>query len=72
MITVKSSQKLFTEEEISRLTGICALHLREFARHKHLGSIVRAASAKDEQAETLRFTNSELSVLCALLPRCQH
>lgn len=70
MITVKSSQKLFTEEEISHLTGICAEHLREFARGKHLGSLVLAAGG--EQAEFLRFTNSDLSVLCALLPRCQH
>ena len=72
MITVKSSQKSFSEEEISRLTGICAEHLREVARNKHLGSIVRAAGAGGEQAEFLRFTNWDLSVLSALLPRCQH
>jgi hypothetical protein len=70
MITVKSSQKLFTEEEISHLTGICAEHLREFARSKHLGSLALAAGGG--QAEFLRFTNSDLSVLCTLLPRCQH
>jgi len=72
MITVRSSQKIFTEEEISSLTGICTEHLREVARSKHLGSIVRAASVAGEETELWRFTPSDLSVLSALLPRCQH
>ena len=72
MVTVKSSQKIFTEEEISRLTGICIEHLHGVARSKHLGSMVRAAEAAEEQAERLLFTNADLSILAALFPRCQH
>ena len=40
MVAVKSSQKLFTDEEISRLTGICMDHLPGVARSKRLGSKV--------------------------------
>jgi hypothetical protein len=72
MVTVKSSQKLFTDEEISRLTGICIDHLHGVARSKHLGSIARAAEAAGEQAEHWLFTISDLSVLAALFPRCEH
>jgi hypothetical protein len=72
MVVVKSSQKLFTDEEISRLTGICMDHLHGVARSKHLGSIVRAATAAGEQAERWLFTNSDLNVLAALFPRCEH
>ncbi len=72
MITVKSTQKTFTEDEISRLTGICSDHLRAMARTRHLGSIVRAAGAAGGQAESLLFTSSDLSVLTALFPRCEH
>jgi hypothetical protein len=72
MVTVKSSQKLFTDEEISRLTGICMDHLHGVARSKHLGSIVRAATAAGEQAEQWLFTNSDLSVLATLFSRCEH
>ena len=39
MITVKSTQKIFTEDEISILTGICTEHLRAVARSKHLGRL---------------------------------
>jgi hypothetical protein len=35
--TIRSSQKLFTEEEVSGLTGICLEHLRNVARSKRLG-----------------------------------
>ena len=45
MLTIKSSQKLFTEDEVSGLTGICLDHLRNFARSRHLGFIARAAEA---------------------------
>ncbi len=72
MITVKSTQKIFTEDEISRLTGICAEHLHAVARSKHLGSIVRAAEAAGDHAERWLFTNADLSVLTTLFPRCQH
>ena len=72
MVTVKSSQKLFTDEEISRLTGICMNHLHGLARSKHLGSIVRAAEAAGEQAERWLFTSSDLSVLTTLFRRCEH
>jgi hypothetical protein len=72
MVTVKSSQKIFTEEEISRLTGICVEHLRAVARSKHLGSIARGAEAAGEQPERWHYTNTELSVLTALYRRCEH
>jgi hypothetical protein len=72
MVTVKSNQKLFTDEEISRLTGICLDHLHGLARSRHLGSIVHAAEAAGEQAEHWLFSNSDLSVLATLFPRCEH
>jgi hypothetical protein len=72
MITVKSTQKIFTEDEISHLTGICTEHLRAVARSKHLGSFVRAAGAAGGQAERWLFTNTDLSVLTALFSRCEH
>ena len=72
MITVKSTQKVFTEDEISRLTGICTEHLLAVARSKHLGSIVRAAGAAGGSAERWLFSHTDLSVLTALLPRCEH
>jgi hypothetical protein len=72
MVTVKSSQKIFTEEEISGLTGICREHLRDLARRKHLGSLARAAGVGGDQADRLLFTNSDLMVLAVLVPRCHH
>ncbi|PYU30301.1 MAG: hypothetical protein DMG28_19220 [Acidobacteria bacterium] len=72
MVKIKSSQKLFTEEEVSGLTGICLEHLHALARTKHLGFIARAAEAAGEQAEKWLFTNSDLMVLAVLCPRCQH
>jgi hypothetical protein len=69
MVTVKSSQKIFTDEETSRLTGICLEHLHGVARSKHLGSVVRAAGS---QGERRMFTNSDLNVLAVLQPRCEH
>ncbi len=72
MVKIKSSQKLFTDEEVSGLTGICLEHLHALARTKHLGFIARAAEAAGEQAEKLLFTNSDLMVLAVLCPRCQH
>jgi phage gp46-like protein len=70
--TIPYGQKLFTEDEVSRLTGICLEHLRNLARSKHLGSIIRAAEAAGAEAEKWLFTNSELMILNVLYPRCQH
>ena len=72
MVTIKSSQKTFTEQEISGLTGICSDHLRDLARSKHLGSIARAAASTGEQTDRWLFTNSDLMVLAVLVPRCSH
>ena len=72
MVRIKSSQKLFTEDEVSGLTGICLEHLQNLARTKHLGFVARAAEAAGEQAEKWLFTNSDLMVLTVLYPRCQH
>jgi hypothetical protein len=72
MVTVKSSQKIFTEEEITGLTGICREHLRDLARSKHLGSMARAAGVAEAQADRWLFTNSDLMVLAVLVPRCHH
>jgi hypothetical protein len=72
MVTVKSSQKIFTEEEITGLTGICREHLRDLARSKHLGSMARAAGVAGAQADRWLFTNSDLMVLAVLVPRCHH
>jgi hypothetical protein len=85
-VVVKSSQKVFTAEEISGLTGICLEHLRSAARSKHLGFISSAAQAAGEQVEAAGkqveaasrqveqwlFTNSDLMVLAVLHPRCEH
>lgn len=85
-VVVKSSQKIFTAEEISGLTGICLEHLRATARNKHLGFISYAAQAAEEQVEAAGkqveaasrqveqwlFTNSDLMVLAVLQPRCEH
>lgn len=66
---IPSTQKLFTEDEVSRVTGICLDHLRKLAQLKHLGSLVRAAGA---EAEKWLFTNSELMILNVLSSRCDH
>lgn len=72
VLKIRSSQKFFTEEEVSTLTGICLEHLRTLARDKRLGSIARAAGVAGEQVEKWLFTNSDLMVLSVLYPRCQH
>jgi len=71
-LKIRSSQKVFTEEEVSGLTGICLEHLRNLARSKHLGVLVRAAEAAGSQAEKLLFSNSDLMVLNVIQHRCQH
>jgi len=45
MVTVKSSQKIFTDSEVATLTGICIDHIHKFAKTRHLGFIARAAEA---------------------------
>jgi phage gp46-like protein len=72
VVRIKSSQKFFTEDEVSRLTGICLEHLRSLARSKHLGFIAQAAEAAGQQAEKWLFTNSDLMILNVLYTRCQH
>jgi phage gp46-like protein len=72
VVTVKSSQKIFTEQEISGMTGVCLEHLRGLARAKHLGSIVRAAESAGEQAEQWLYTVSDLMVVAILSQRCHH
>jgi hypothetical protein len=72
MVRVKSSQKVFTEDEVSRLTGICLDHLRGLARNKHLGTLVRAAEAAGAEAEKWLFTNSDLMIVAVLQARCDH
>jgi len=69
---VKSSQKIFTEAEVASLTGICAEHLHNFARSRHLGFIARAAEAAGAKADQWLFTLSDLMVLVTLFPRCTH
>lgn len=72
MVRVRSSQKLFTDQEVSSLTGIGLDDLRALARSRHLGFLARAAEAAGQQAENLIFTLSDLMVLTALYPKFHH
>lgn len=72
VVRVRVSQKTFTDEEVSRLTGICLEHLRNLARSKHIGMLSRAAEAAGAQAERWLFSHSDLMVLTVLYTRCQH
>ena len=72
MVTVKSSQKIFTDAEVASLTGICVEHVHNFAKRRHLGMIARAAEAAGAQADQWLFTLSDLMVLVTLFPRCSH
>jgi hypothetical protein len=72
MVTVKSSQKIFTDYEVASLTGICLEHLHNFAKMRHLGFIARAAEAAGRQADQWLFTWSDLSVLTTLFEKCSH
>jgi hypothetical protein len=65
MVRVKSSQKVFTEEEVASLTGICTEHLRGMAQNKHLGTLAAGAGK-------LMFSQSDLMIVNLLQPRCQH
>jgi pyruvate-formate lyase len=71
MVRVKLSQKVFTEEEVTSLTGICREHLRDLARNRHLGTLAGMAEAAAGAQEWL-FSNSDLMIMTALHPRCQH
>ena len=71
-VTIRSSQKVFTAEEVSGLTGICLEHLSNLAQSRHLGTLVRAAEAAGQEVEKLFFTNSELMILAILCSRCEH
>jgi hypothetical protein len=72
MVTVKASQKIFTDSEVASLTGICVDHLHNFAKSRHLGFIARAAEAAGAKADQWLFTLSDLMVLVTLFPRCTH
>lgn len=72
MVTVKSSQKIFTDSEVASLTGICVEHIHNFAKSRHLGFIARAAEAAGIQADQWLFTLSDLMVLVTLFPKCTH
>ena len=72
VVTVKSSQKIFTDAEVASLTGICVEHVHNFAKSRHLGMIARAAEAAGAQADQWLFTLSDLMVLVTLFPRCSH
>ena len=72
MVRIKSSQKIFTEDEVANLTGICLDHLRGLARNKHLGTLARAAEAAGTGAGKWLFTHSDLMILTVLQSRCEH
>jgi hypothetical protein len=78
MVRIKSSQKVFTEDEVANLTGICLEHLRSLVSAKNLGKLVRAAQTLGSEtpfAESVRgrlFSNSDLMILAVLHPRCEH
>src|SRR6202050_5798855 len=72
MVRIKVSQKIFTEDEVVSLTGICTDHLRKLAQNKHLGTIARAAEAARAEAEKWLFSHSDLLILTVLQPRCDH
>jgi hypothetical protein len=72
MVRIRSSQKVFTEDEVVGLTGICLEHLHGLARNKHIGTLTRAAEAMGAEAQKMLFTPSELMILNMIHPRCEH
>ena len=72
LVTVKASQKIFTDSEVASLTGICVEHIHNFAKSRHLGFIARAAEAAGLSADQWLFTLSDLMVLVTLFPKCTH
>jgi hypothetical protein len=72
-LTIRSSQKIFTEEEVSGLTGICLEHLRNFTRIRHLSQAAEAAAeAAGSTAHKWLYTISDLTVLTMVCERCEH
>ena len=72
MITVKASQRIFTYEQVTNLTGICAEHLENLARRHHLGFISRAGETSGNETDQWFFNASDLAALVTLFPRCAH
>ena len=70
--TIRFSQKTFTEEEVSGLTGICLEHLRSHARVKHLGRAVEAAAEAAGTAQKWFYTPADVMVLTRVCGRCEH
>jgi len=66
MVRVRTSQKFFTEDEVTNITGICVNHLQTLARNKHLGTVVRAAESAGAQAEKWLFSHSDLMILTVI------
>ena len=72
-LTIRSSQKIFTEEEVSGLTGICLEHLRNLSRIKHLGQAAEAAAAAaGSTAQKWLYNTSDLMILTMVCGRCEH
>jgi len=66
-ITIRSSQKVFTEEQVAGLTGICLEHIRKMARVRNLGFLETAAAAHSgPQTGQWCYTHSDLMVLIML------
>jgi len=72
MVTVKSSQKIFTDSDVPNFSGICVEYVHNFAKTRHLGFIARAAEAAGIKADQWLFTLSDLMVLVTLFPKCTH
>ena len=51
MVRIKSSQKVFTEEEVANLTGICLDIIRRTPENKHLGTLVRPCRPSRRRGE---------------------
>jgi len=58
MVTVKSSQKIFTDSEVASLTGICVEHIRKFAKTRHLGFRSRRRSRRQCRQLALHLVRS--------------
>lgn len=79
MLKIRCSQKVFTEDEVASLTGICVEHLRALATNHHLGFFEAAEAARAQALEAAQsaearrvFSASDLYIVTALLPRCEH
>jgi len=54
MVTVqRRAQKIFTDNEVANLTGICVDHLHNFAKSRHLGFIARARKQRNSADQWL-------------------